>query len=187
VNTGHQFAGDVTPFPPGIIAIAAPWWYAIQTRFRHEKLVACQLKLQGINTFLPLVSEVRRWSDRRKLVQLPLFSGYVFVRIVALVEARLQILRINGVVSMVGARGQGTPIPDRQIENIQKLLTNNTPFMDHPFLRIVQRVRIRGGCLDGVEGILLGCNGNRRLVVSVESIERSLALRIEGYEVESIS
>ena len=172
------------PFPPRTIDESC--WYAIQTRSRHEKFVASQLKLQGITTFLPLVGEVHRWSDRRQLVQLPLFSGYVFVRVIASVEARAQILRTNGVVRVVGTRGQGFPIPDRQIEDLQKFLTNNIPIMDHPFLRIGKRVRIRGGCLDGVEGILLGRKGNRTLVVSVDAIERSLAIQLQGYNVESI-
>ena len=185
MSSGHQVGECATPFP--LATIGEPCWYAIQTRSRHEKVVASQLKLQGITTFLPLVSEIRRWSDRRKLVYLPWFCGYVFVRVVASVEARVQILRTNGVVSLVGARGEGTPIPDNQIENIQKLLMNNISFVDHPFLRIGQRVRIRGGCLEGIEGILLCHDGNRGLVVSVEGIERSLAIRINGYEVESIT
>lgn len=184
MSTWRQVGEYEAPFPPRIID--EPCWYAIQTRSRHERFVASQFKLQGITTFLPLVGEVRRWSDRRKLVQIPLFSGYVFVRVIASVEARVQILRTNGVVRVVGTRGQGFPIPDRQIEDLQRFLTNNIPTMDHPFLRIGQRVRIRGGCLDGVEGILLGRKGNRTLVVSVDAIERSLAIRLQGYNVESI-
>lgn len=109
-----------------------------------------------------------------------------FVRVIASMEARVQILRTNGVVRVVGTRGQGFPIPNRQIEDLQRFLTNNIPIMDHPLLRIGQRVRIRGGCLDGVEGILLGRKGNQTLVVSVDAIERSLAIRLQGYNVESI-
>lgn len=184
MSTWRQVGEYEAPFPPRIID--EPCWYAIQTRSRHERFVASQLKLQGITTFLPLVGEVRRWSDRRKLVQFPLFSGYVFVRVIASVEARVQILRTNGVVRVVGTRGQGFPIPNRQIEDLQRFLTNNIPIMDHPLLRIGQRVRIRGGCLDGVEGILLGRKGNQTLVVSVDAIERSLAIRLQGYNVESI-
>jgi transcription antitermination factor NusG len=163
-----------------------PCWYAIQTRSRHEKFVAFQLQQQGITTFLPLASEIRCWSDRRKLVQLPLFSGYLFVRVVASRETRVEILRTSGVVDIVGTRSEPIPIPDSQIESVQKLVSNNVPFLHHPFLRVGQRVRICGGCLDGIEGILLGHNGNRKVVVSVETIQRSLVIRVEGYRIESI-
>jgi len=161
-------------------------WYAIHTLSRHEKFVVSQLQDRGITTFLPLVSQLRVWSDRRKLVQLPLFSGYVFVRVVLSGEARVQVLRTDGVVSFVGVRGEGIPIPDRQIEGIQILLNNHIPSVSYPFLKLGQRVRIRGGCMDGVEGILVGRKGDRSLVISVELIQRSLAIRIEGYDVEMI-
>jgi transcription antitermination factor NusG len=161
-------------------------WFAIQTRSRHEKLVASQLQNHGITTFLPLVDQVHLWSDRRKVLQLPLFSGYAFVRIVPSAESRVGVLRTQGVVSFVGGRGEGIPIPDQQIKDIQNLLANNVPCVNHPFLKLGQRVRIRGGCMDRVEGILVGHNGARRLVISVQLIQRSLAIRIEGYDIEMI-
>jgi transcription antitermination factor NusG len=173
--------------PLSAAGMGEPRWYAIQTRSRHEKLAASQLTCRGIKTYLPLTREVHRWSDRNKMVELPLFAGYLFVRMAASVEARVNVLRTNGVVRLVGARGEGIPIPDNQIESIQKILTNNIPFVNHPFLRIGQRVRIRGGCMDGLEGILVGRNGNRSLVVCVDAIERSLLVRVEGYGVEGIS
>src|SRR5919198_63927 len=97
---GHQLSEHGAPFLAG--SSASPCWYAIQTRSRHEKFVDSQLRQQGIITFLPLASELRCWSDRRKLVQLPLFPGYLFVRVVASREARARILHTSGVVSMVG-------------------------------------------------------------------------------------
>jgi transcription antitermination factor NusG len=74
-------------------------WYAIQTRSRHEKMVACQLQNQSVVTFLPLVSQLRRWSDRQKLVEFPLFPGYAFVRVVCDPEERLRVLQTEGVVA----------------------------------------------------------------------------------------
>lgn len=171
---------------PPLGTVLEALWYAIHTRPRHEKFVVSQLRDRGITTFLPLVSQVRVWSDRRKLVQLPLFSGYVFVRVFLSGEARVRVLRTNGVVSFVGVRGEGIPIPDRQIEDIQVLLNNQIPSVCYPFLKLGQRVRIRGGCMDGVEGILVGRKGDRSLVVSVDLIQRSLAIRIDGYDVEMI-
>jgi|SRR5208337_3279050 len=159
-------------------------WYALQTRSRHEKLVARQLENQGIITFLPLTSQLRQWSDRRKVVELPLFPGYAFVRLVYDPQERLRVLRTEGVVGFVGTHGQGVPIPEKQIEDIHAVLANKVACDSHPFLKVGQRVRIRGGSLDGTEGILVGRDGERKLVISVELIQRSLSIRLQGYDVE---
>lgn len=161
-------------------------WYAVQTRSRHEKMVARQLEKQGFATFLPLTSQLRQWSDRRKLVELPLFPGYAFLRMVYEPEQRLRVLGTEGIVSFVGAHGQGMPIPDRQIEHIQTLLEAKVPFESYPFLKVGQRVRIRSGSLNGTEGILVGQESDRMLVISVELIQRSVSIRLQGYEVEPI-
>jgi transcription antitermination factor NusG len=161
-------------------------WYAIQTRSRHEKMVAQQLQSQGIITFLPLSSEMREWSDRQKLVEFPLFPGYAFVRLVYGPEERLRVLRTEGVVNFVGTGGQGIAIPDKQIEHVQTLLANKVPFESYPFLKAGQRVRIRGGALNGTEGILVRQDADRMLVISVELIQRSLSIRLQGYEVEAV-
>jgi transcription antitermination factor NusG len=161
-------------------------WYAVQTRSRHEKMVARQLEGQGFATFLPLTSQIRQWSDRRKLVELPLFPGYTFVRMVYQPEQRLRVLSTEGIVSFVGVHGQGMPIPDKQIENIQALLSAEVPVESYPFLKIGQRVKIRSGSLSGTEGLLVGQESDRMLVISVELIQRSVSIRLQGYEVEPI-
>lgn len=161
-------------------------WYAIQTRSRHEKMVVQQLQNQGIITFLPLSSQLREWSDRQKLVEFPLFPGYAFVRMVYGPEERLRVLHTEGVVNFVGTSGQGIAIPEKQIEHIQTLLANKVPFESYPFLKAGQRVRIRGGALNGTEGILVRQDADRMLVISVELIQRSLSIRLRGYEVEAV-
>ena len=161
-----------------------PAWYAVHTRSRHEKQVSTQLEIRGVDTFLPLVKQVRHWSDRRKVVELPLFPGYSFVRVGSSPEDQVRVLKIDGVVAFVGIRGRGIPIPEKQIEDIRQLLMQNVPCVNHPFLRVGQRVRIRGGALDGVTGILIDKQGDHRLVISVEPIERSFSIRLEGYDVE---
>lgn len=161
-------------------------WYAVQTRSRHEKLVATSLQGRGVAAYLPLVSEVHRWSDRRKQVDVPLFSGYVFIRSVDSNEAMSKVICADGVVSIVGARPRGTPIPDGEIEAIQTLLARKVLHRNHMFLECGQRVRIRGGALEGVEGILLAQKSETSLVVSVNLIQRSIAMKIEGYDVEPI-
>ena len=95
-------------------------------------------------------------------------------------------LRVDGVVSLVGAAGEGAAIPDDQVEAVRKFVDGQLPWSFHPFLKIGQRVRIRSGALDGLEGILVARNGDRTLVISVDAIQRSLAVRVEGYEVEPV-
>lgn len=180
IQTATTYSSD-----PAILGDFAQW-YAIQTRPRHEKRVAAELERKGVTTFLPLLTQIHRWSDRRKTVDLPLFSCYVFINIVPLPKAQVSVLRTNGVLSFVGSHNQGAPIPESQIQDIRTLLAKKIPFTSYPFLKVGQRVRIRGGCMDGVEGILIRQNGDRRLVVSVDMIERSLSVSLEGYDIEPV-
>ena len=161
-------------------------WYAVHTRARHERIVAHRLRERGLTTFLPTVTEVHRWSDRKKTVELPLFSCYLFVKIMPNPNERVRVLQVDSVLGFVGVRGIGTPIPDEQIDAVRTLVEEQLPCCSHPFLKIGQRVRIRGGALDGLEGILLSRNGDRTLIISVDAIQRSLAVRVEGYEVEPV-
>jgi transcription antitermination factor NusG len=174
------------PIMTPIIASVIENWYAVQTRARHERVVAQRLREQGVTTFLPLVTEVHRWSDRRKSVELPLFGCYVFVKLPPTGEDRLRVLRIDGVFKFVGTRGVGTPIAEAQIDAVRTLIGQQLPWSSHPFLQVGQRVRVRGGALDGVEGILLSRNDDNTLVVSIDAIQRSLAVRIQGYDLEPI-
>lgn len=161
-------------------------WFAIHTYARHEKRVASELLQKGFEVYLPLIARRHQWSDRQKLVELPLFPCYAFARMKASGETRVKILQTGGVISLVGASGLGEPIPDCEIENVRILLTNKVQLDPYHFLKVGQRVRVRGGSLDGLEGILIRRNGNRRLVISVERLERSMSISVEGLEVERI-
>jgi transcription antitermination factor NusG len=163
----------------------AEHWYALQTRARHERMVEQRLQERGVTTFLPMVTEVHRWSDRKKKVQLPLFGCYLFAKFGPTKVDRLRVLRVDGIFNLVGSRGEGMPIPDSQIEAVRALVEAEIPWSSHPFLKIGQRVRIRSGALDGVEGILVSRNGDSTLVISIDAIQRSLAVRVEGYRVEA--
>lgn len=180
----ESFAGYASSGP--MQCAEAMNWFAIRTRSRHEKVVERQLQSQGIDVFYPVVNQIRQWSDRRKLVETPLFAGYAFVRIAPCAKERVRVLRTQGVVDLVGAQGQGIPIPEDQIEVVRAVVRLNLPFSQHVFLKVGQRVRVRGGALDGVEGILVANNGNQSLVISVDPIQRSLAIQIEGYPVEPV-
>jgi transcription antitermination factor NusG len=162
-------------------------WFAVETRPRHEKKVSIALQDKGVENFLPLFSEAHQWSDRRRIVEMPVFPRYVFIHIESATSARIPVLRTGGVMSFVGNRGVGAAIPDVQIDNVRNIITHGVPFTCSSFVDVGQRVRIRGGALDGVEGVLSAINGNQSLVVSVEMIRRSLAIRVEGYRIERVS
>ena len=161
-------------------------WYAIQTVARHEKRVALHLQESRVFTFLPLVQQIRQWSDRRSKVDIPMFSCYAFVRIAQTTEERLRVLRTPGVLGFVGSERVGTPIPEEQIENLRTAITQRIPCAVHPFISAGQRVRVRGGSLDGIEGILVDKGNDRSVVVSVDLLHRSVAIRVEGYDIEPI-
>ena len=161
-------------------------WFALRTRSRHEKTACGLLDAKGVTAFLPTSVRLHRWSDRCKRVELPLFPGYLFVRIKPEADARLRVLQTPGIVDFVGVKGHALPVPAKQIEDLQAALAHNVPCQSYPYLRLGQRVRIRGGCLDGVEGIFEGTGGNRTLVISVDAVQRSVALHINGYEVEPV-
>lgn len=160
-------------------------WYAVQTHYRFETKIASQLQSKGVETFLPLLRETHRWSDRQKTISLPLFSGYVFVRLHLSPSARTMVLRTEGGVAFVNSQGSASPIPSRQIDDLRRLLAQKVPCALRAFLKAGQRVRIRGGCLDGLEGILAQ-SSQKSLVVSIECIQRSVAVTIEGYELELV-
>jgi transcription antitermination factor NusG len=174
-----------------LLPVAAPVagsdarWYAIRTRSRHEKVAARELDARGISVFLPLVASVRQWSDRRTEVELPLFPGYAFVRVAYFSGERIRVLQASGVVNFVGGNA-GVSIPEEQIEAIRTLIVGKVPVHDHPFLKVGQRVRVRNGSLSGVEGMLVAVNGFRSLVISVEPIQRSLYINLDGYDVEVV-
>ncbi len=153
---------------------------------KHEKVVAQEISDLGMTAFLPVVKEVRQWSDRRKTIESPLFSCYVFVKLVPRNDQRLRVLRINGVLRFIGTHGMGIPIPDEQIDAVRMLVEEQIPICSHPFLKIGQRVRIRSGALSGVEGILVSRSGESSLVISLDAIQRSLSVRIQGYELEPV-
>ena len=161
-------------------------WYAVWSRSRHEKMVASALTDVGITTFLPLVTETHRWSDRRKSVDVPLFPGYVFVQIPNSAEAQLQVRKTSGVVQFVGNQQGAVPIQDKEINDVKTVLEQRVSCSPYPFLQLGQRVRICGGAFDGIEGVLIGRDSACKLVISIELIQRSLAVSIYNFDVEPV-
>jgi transcription termination/antitermination protein NusG len=161
-------------------------WFAIVSRSRHEKLAATALANSGITTFLPMAREKHSWSDRHKLVDVPLFPGYVFVQIPNSPEVRLRVLKSSGVIHFVGNRFGAVSIPDKEIVDIRTVLTHKVGCSPYQLLQIGQRVRIRGGALDGVEGVLVGRESDSKLVITIGLIQRSLAVSVYNMDIEPI-
>ena len=165
------------------LAQPSPNWFALHTRSRFEKKVAEQLSEKHIETFLPLRKEVHRWKDRNKVVELPLFGGYVFVQLSGHPDTRLRVLRTPGVVRIVGFGQQDAPVPAEQVERLRMILESNSTVQRHRYLRVGQRVKIISGTLCGVEGILARVKNTDRLVISIPTIRQALSIELSGYEV----
>ena len=161
-------------------------WYALRTLPRHEKQVDRILREKAVTTFLPLVSELHQWNDRRRLISIPLFACYLFVRTAASHSVRVSVLRTRGVVGFVGNAGRGTTLPEQHIQAVRAVIGSGAYCSSHPFLTIGQRVRIVGGSLNGVEGILLVKNNDHSVVISINLIQNSLAVRVTGYRLVPI-
>jgi transcription termination/antitermination protein NusG len=155
-----------------------PRWYALYTRSRHEKSVGELLQRKRIETFLPLYETIRRWKNGDHRVELPLFPGYAFVHIA--LRDRLHVLKVPGVVRMVGFDGGPTPLDDTEVESLRRALSAGVKAAPHPHLTVGRRVRITAGALAGREGILLRKRGEVRVVLSVDLIQRSVLLSVDS-------
>ena len=160
-------------------------WYALWVKNRYENTVASHLQARGYESFLPLYKCQRRWSDRFKEIELPLFPGYVFCQFNPL--NRLPILSIPGVIHMVGVGRTPIPIDDSEIGVIQAAVKSGLPSQPWPFLQVGHKVRIEYGPLCGLEGILLDFRGRQRLVISVTLLQRSVAVQVDGAWVRPMS
>lgn len=161
-------------------------WYAVATKSRHERIVAHQLRTHGITTFVPSLREVHRWSDRSKTLEVPLFAGYVFLHASLSAEVRKFVSFARGTAGFISMQGSPVAIPSKEIDAIQRILSHQVNCAAYAYLKVGERVRIRGGALDGIEGILVQSNGHNGLVVSINGISRSVLVRIHGYSVEAI-
>jgi len=160
-------------------------WFALQVRTRQEMGVSQQLGGQGYERFLPLYKLRKRWSDRIKEVDAPLFPGYLFCRFNP--QDRLPILKTPGVIQIVGFNNGPTAVDEAEIRSIQTLVTAGVPHQPWPFLAAGDRVRIESGPLLGLEGILIDVKRSHRLVLSVTLLQRSVAVEIDSALITAIS
>lgn len=160
-------------------------WLAAYTRSRHEKQVAEQLAVKGVESLLPLYRRFNRWSDRIQPVRTPLFPGYVFVH--ASKPERLLVLQTAGVIQIVSFAGGPLPLSDDDVARLKSCQCRPGEIEPHPYLKIGQRVRVKDGPFSGWEGILLRKQNAARLVISLDPIMKSVAINLHGADVDPIA
>ncbi|HEV2348436.1 MAG TPA: UpxY family transcription antiterminator [Terriglobia bacterium] len=172
------------PFLTNETPEAIPGWYAIYTRHQHEKTVARLLSDKGFEIFLPVQTVARRWKDRTKELSLPLFPCYIFLW--GTLRRRIEIVTTPGFHSFVGFGDQPVTISPEEIEAVRQALTSGSRVEPCPFLRYGDKVRISSGPLEGIEGILVRKKNSCRLVLSVELLEKSVAVEVDAFSVERV-
>jgi len=167
-------AGVSTTAPP--ISIGMRSWFAVYTASNHEKRVAQHLQMKEIETFLPQYTVTKRWKNRTSVkVEMPLFSGYVFARIAP--TERLRVLEVPMVYSIVGNKREPATLPDAEIERLRTSLQGH--------VKVGNRVRVRSGAFAGLEGIVVRTYAGLSVVVSIDMIQKSIAVHVEAHELES--
>ena len=151
-------------------------WYALYCRYQHERAVAEMLSGKGFEAFLPLYSAIHRWKDRRKTVWLPLFPGYLFLR--GGLTRQLQVVSTPGVVSVVGPHGHPEPIPQAEMDAVRRAVESRHAIQPYPFLKSGDWVRVTDGPLVGIEAVLVREKSLHCLVLSVELLQKSVAVEI---------
>ena len=183
----------MTPLSPDQLQVMTPsenttlgevLWYAGYTAARHEKRVAEHFLQRGVEHFLPLYETIHRWNNGRHRVQLPLFPGYIFVRIA--LKDRLRVLEVPGFVRLVGFNALPYPLPESDISKMQEALSKGVLAEPYPYLTAGTRVEIRNGPLQGMTGILLRRQNRYRVVISVDLIMRSMVVEVEAADVVPI-
>ena len=159
-------------------------WWALYTRHQHEKTVAEMLSAKGFEVFLPLYESTRYWKDRCKVISLPLFPCYVFIR--GELDRQLQAVTTPGVHMVLGSGDGIALIPNGDIEAIRKIVQEPSQVEPHLFLTCGERVRVIRGCLQGIEGILLRKKNLSRLIVSVDMLAQAMVVEIDASDVERI-
>ncbi len=153
-------------------------WYALRVKPNAEKAIAGALRVAGVEEFLPLVRSRRRWSDRWKEVEAPLFPGYLFCRVSLNIPYR--IVKTPGVIGFVGAGGEPEPIPHAEIEAVHRLLDSERRLRPLAVLHVGQRVRVQSGPLAGLDGVVVKFKNESHLVVNLHLLQRAVAVTLDG-------
>ena len=167
------------------LLVGQPSWFALHACAQHEKRIAAELQRRGIENFLPLDRSVRQWKDRRVYLDMPLFPGYLFVRLA--LQEKLKALQVPGVVRLVGFAGQPCALPDDEVAALRAGISAGLNFQPHPFLSVGCRVRLIRGPLTGFSGILLRKKNACRVVLSLSLIAQSASVEVSVGDVQAIA
>jgi len=160
-------------------------WFAVRTATRWELKASSELTRRGMENYLPLGRSKRNWSDRIKIINQPIFPGYIFVRFQP--DDRIRVLEAPGVKQIVGIGHTPAPMEDSEIENLKKLAASHALLAPWPYLHAGQRIRVQRGPLAGVEGFVVSAgHDNLRIVVSVNLLQRSVAAEVDRECVEAV-
>lgn len=166
------------------MSVQSKLWYAVHVKTNFEKVAATILQGKNLEVYLPSYRKPRRWSDRIKDIECPLFPGYVFCRFD--VNNRLPILTTTGVLNVVGNGRTPASISDDELDVVRRIVDSGLAATPWPFLRVGERVVIRKGPLLGMEGILIAQRKKYRLVVSISLLQRSIAAEIDADFVSAV-
>jgi transcription antitermination factor NusG len=166
------------------LSVLQQHWYVVHTRSNYEQRVVRELSARNFEIYLPVFRELHRWKDRNKLIERPLFPGYVFVHMIDSAPSRLAIFKIDGVVRILGQGDRIEAVAEEEIDALRRLLNITGRCLAHPLLREGAWVRVKSGALKGLEGLLVGLKNRTRLVLSVTLLSQSVSTEIDASDVE---
>lgn len=172
---------EVFPIFAGAEQVAWPRdtaWYAVQTMYRHEQRISRDLAAKGFPTYLPLLRETHQWSDRRKIVEAPAFSGYVFVRQQVSARSRVRVLETPGVVSILGSNHTPAPIPDDEIESLRRMIEKGGDCERCACPEVGDLVEVKHGPLAGLRGRLLEVRKGFRLILAIQAVSQAISAEV---------
>jgi len=162
-------------------------WFALQTRYRYEERIASELQTKGFESYLPKLREVHKWKDRKKVMDVPAFGGYIFARFEPSLQNRVRVLETAGVVKLLGNHGTPEPVSHHEIESLRLALESGAPCTRHPYVEVGTPVQVRSGPLAGIEGRVLRMGNRLSIFVNVSSVCQAIAVEIPIDDVDPLN
>ncbi len=169
------------------VCLGGTAWFAVQTAYKYEFRVLRDLEAKGFPAYLPVLREKRQWTDRAKVIEVPAFSGYLFLRHDSSVRSRSRVLDTLGVTRMLPDNHKPSPIADAEIESLRRALESNLPCAKCELLPLGTRVRVTRGVLAGVEGLIARISNKARLVIQIASISQAISVEVDMNDVETVA
>lgn len=170
----------------GVDTALSTQWFALHVKARHEAVTSGDLTRKGIECYLPLVQRLRHWSDRKKMVDFPLFPGYVFVSVAPLAEDFLRVLKSRGAVRLLSLHsGRPTAVPGEEIESLKLMIGSGRDLDVYPHLKVGRGVRVKRGPLAGAQGVIQNKDDQYQFLVNIGLLGRSVGVRIYADDLEA--